>query len=131
MEWKVRAIRGATTVSENTPEAIREAVLELLTAIESHNAFEPEDVVSVIFTATPDLDAIFPAAVARELSQWEHVPLLDVQQMQVRGSLPRCIRILIQVNMSHSQETISHLYLRGARNLRPDLTAATKPSFLE
>lgn len=129
MEWKVRAIRGATTVSENTVDAIRDAVLELLAAIDSHNSFEPEDVVSAIFTATPDLDAIFPAAIARERPHWEHVPLLDVQQMKVQGSLPRCIRVLIQVNTPQPQQALSHLYLRGAQHLRPDwsLNSKTQP----
>jgi chorismate mutase len=131
VEWRVRAIRGATTVADNTVEAIREAVLDLLAAIESHNAFDPEEVVSVIFTATPDLDAIFPAAIARERPHWANIPLLDVQQMQVQGSLPHCIRILIQVNTPHTQKDIAHLYLRGAQNLRPDLAPCPDPAYLE
>lgn len=124
MNWKVRAIRGATTVSENTVEAIREAVSELIEAIEQHNQLDPEDIVSVIFTVTPDLDVIFPAAIARERPHWEHIPLLDVQQLQVQGSLPRCIRVLLYINTPKPQKEIHHLYLRNAQNLRPDWNLA-------
>lgn len=121
MDWKTRAIRGATTVSENTVAAIHDAVSELLDAIETQNQLEPEEIVSVIFSVTPDLDAIFPAAIARERPNWNHVPLLDVQQMQVKDSLKFCIRVLIQVNTLKPQAEIYHSYLRKARNLRPDL----------
>lgn len=122
--WKVRGIRGATTVSANTVEAIREAVMELLEAIEQHNQLDSEDIVSIIFTVTSDLDAIFPAAIARERHHWQNVPLLDVQQMQVEGALPRCIRVLIHVNTPKPQEEIFHPYLRLAKNLRPDWSLA-------
>ena len=121
VEWKVRAIRGATTVTENSKEAIQQAVTELLDAIETQNQLNPEDIVSVTFTATQDLDAIFPAAIARQRPQWQDVPLLDVQQMYVEGSLERCIRVLIHVNTPKLQKEISHVYLRDACNLRPDL----------
>lgn len=120
MQWKVRAIRGATTVTVNTIEAIREAVTELLEAIEIHNSLDPDDIVSVIFTATQDLDAIFPAAIARERSHWQNVPLLDVQQMHVVGSLEKCIRVILHVNTPKLQGEIQHVYLQGAKNLRPD-----------
>lgn len=120
MDWKVRAIRGATTASENTLEAIREVVTELLDEIEARNHLNPEDIVSVIFTATKDLDATFPASVARERPNWENVPLLDVQQMHVEGSLERCIRVLIHVNTPKPQQEMFHPYLRKAQNLRPD-----------
>lgn len=125
MEWKVRAIRGATTVSENTEEAMREAVRELLEEIETRNQLDPEEIVSVIFTATPDLNAMFPAAIARERPHWENVPLLDVQQMQVEGSLPRCIRVLIHVNTPKPQIEMFHSYLRHAKNLRPNWSLAS------
>lgn len=120
MDWKVRAIRGATTVLENTSEAIRDAVSELLDAIEDNNAFHPEDIVSVTFSVTPDLDAIFPAAIARKRNRWENVPLLDVQQMYVKGSLERCIRVLIHLNSQTPQAEMHHAYLRQAQSLRPD-----------
>jgi chorismate mutase len=119
---KVRAIRGATTVEVNTKEAMRDAVSELLTDIETRNQLDYEDVVSVIFTVTTDLDAVFPAAIARERPQWTNIPLLDIQQMQVRGSLEKCIRVLIYVNTNKPQTQMYHSYLRKAENLRPDLS---------
>lgn len=120
MEWKVRAIRGATTVSENTVEAIREAVTELLDELESRNDLDPENIISVTFSVTRDIDVIFPAAIARSRPGWDNVALLDVQQMHVEGSLPRCIRFLIHVNLPVFQDRIYHPYLRLAQNLRPD-----------
>ncbi|MEL4896129.1 chorismate mutase [Crocosphaera sp. Alani8] len=129
MEWKVRGIRGATTVTHNSPEAIAEAVSELLDVIETQNQLNPEEMVSVTFTVTGDLDAIFPAAIARQRPHWQNVPLLDVQQMYVKNSLKRCIRILIHLNTPKLQKEISHAYLRDAADLRPDLRSThTSPS---
>lgn len=121
MEWKVRGIRGATTVTENSITAITEAVNELIDEIEAHNQIQVEDIVCVFFTTTTDLNAAFPAAAARKRSSWNHVPLIDLQQMYVPESLKRCIRILIQVNTPLPQSAITHCYLRQARDLRPDL----------
>ena len=121
MEWKVRGIRGATTVAENSLTAIEEGVTELLDEIEEHNHFKCEDIICVFFSATPDLNAVFPAAVARKRPGWDLVPLLDLQQMYVPGSLERCIRILIQVNSPSPQSAMIHRYLRNAKDLRPDL----------
>jgi chorismate mutase len=123
--WKVKAIRGATTASENSVEAIREAVTELLNELERHNTIDPDEIVSVTFSATRDLDAVFPAAIARERPHWQHVPLLDLQQMYVEGSLARCIRCLIHINMPDPDVKIYHPYLRQARQLRPDLSMVT------
>lgn len=120
MQWRVRAIRGATTASENTVEAIREAVSELLDELEAHNQLDPDEIVSATFTVTKDLDAIFPAAIARERAHWSNVPLIDVQQMHVEGSLERCIRFLIHFNTPDPNVKIYHPYLRHAKNLRPD-----------
>jgi chorismate mutase len=124
VEWRVRAIRGATTASANTVEAIREAVTELLNELEARNQLDPDEIISAIFTTTRDLDAIFPAAVARQRPNWNNVALLDVQQMHVEGSLTRCIRFLIHVNTPVSQVEIHHPYLREAKNLRPDWSLA-------
>lgn len=123
MGWRVQAIRGATTVSENTKEAIREAVTELLDELERLNSIDPDDLISVTFSVTRDLDAIFPAAIARQRPGWDNVPLLDVQQMYVEGSLERCIRFLIHINVLEPVE-IRHPYLRGAKMLRPDWSMA-------
>ncbi|WP_196522808.1 chorismate mutase [Nostoc commune] len=115
----MRAIRGATTVSENTVEAMREVVTELLDELENRNQFQPRDMISVTFSVTRDLDAIFPAAIARARPGWDNVAMLDVQQMYVEGSLQRCIRFLIHAYLPASA-SIHHIYLRNAASLRPD-----------
>ncbi|BBD54943.1 MULTISPECIES: chorismate mutase [Planktothrix] len=120
MNWRVRAIRGATTVSENSVTAIREAVIELLDELETRNQLDPNEIISMTFSVTKDLDVIFPAAIARERPLWHNVPLLDVQQMHVAGSLEKCIRFLVHVNLSSDKTQVYHPYLRGAENLRPD-----------
>ncbi|MEP0782868.1 chorismate mutase [Coleofasciculus sp. FACHB-129] len=120
VEWRVRAIRGATTASQNTAEAIREVVAELLDELEVHNQLHPDLIISATFSVTRDLDAIFPAAIARSRPHWDNVPLLDVQQMHVEGGLEHCIRFLIHVNLPASHPPIYHPYLRGAKSLRPD-----------
>ena len=89
----MQAIRGATTVPENTVEAIQEATMEILDEIEKRNKLHPTDMISVTFSVTSDLDAIFPAAIARHRPDWNSVPMIDVQQMSVPGSLEKCIRI--------------------------------------
>jgi chorismate mutase len=116
-----RGVRGATTVAENNPTAILEATRELLEAIVSANQLQGEDLAAALFTITPDLDAAFPAQAARDLG-WTLVPLLDAQEVPVPGSLPRCIRILLLWNTPKRQDEVVHVYLRGARALRPDLT---------
>lgn len=120
MNWRVRAIRGATTAAANTIPAITEAVTELLDELEVHNQIDHQEIVSVMFTTTRDLDAIFPAAIARQRPHWSDIVLLDVQQMHVPGSLDRCIRFLIHFNTPYPEQKIYHPYLRQARNLRPD-----------
>ncbi|MEO0869958.1 MAG: chorismate mutase [Cyanobacteria bacterium J06642_11] len=124
-DWRVRAIRGATTVSENSVAAMTEAVTELLDALEANNSLTTDAMISVTFSVTSDLDAIFPAAIARQRPHWDTVPLLDVQHMQVAGSLPMCIRFLIHAYMAMPQSQIYHPYLRGASGLRPDLASVT------
>ena len=120
----VRGIRGAITVNNNTKEEITKFTKELLITLQKENDFNIEDIVSVFFSVTPDLNATFPAQAARELG-WDRVPLFDMQEIGVPGSLPRCIRILIQINCSKNQTEIKHCYLRGARILRKDLVKET------
>jgi chorismate mutase len=115
----MRAIRGATTASENTVEAMREVVTELLDELENRNQFQPTDMISVTFSVTRDLDTIFPAAIARSRPGWDNVAMLDVQQMHVEGSLQRCIRFLIHAYLPASA-SVHHIYLRNAATLRPD-----------
>ena len=116
----VRGIRGATTVESNTREEILAAAGELLQAIVQANDLPHEHVASIIFTTTPDLNAEFPAVAARELG-WTDVALECMHEMNVPGSLPRCLRILMHVNTDRSPGEIRHIYLRGATVLRRDL----------
>lgn len=116
----MRAIRGATTVTENSPDAILNAARELLSAIVHANALEPTQIISVIFTMTPDLDAAYPTRAAREMG-WTHVALLDAQQPRVQGDLARCIRVLIHCETERAAGEIRHVYLGAAKGLRPDL----------
>lgn len=115
-----RGIRGATSVDANDAEIIVAATRELLEHIVAANDVAVADVASVIFTATPDLDAAYPARAAREMG-WTKVPLLCMQGMAVVGSLPRCIRVLVHWNSDLSPGQVRHVYLGDARALRPDL----------
>ena len=110
MDWTIRAIRGATTVPENSVAAMAEAVSELLDAVEARNELDPDKMVSVTFSVTKDLDAVFPAAIARRRPHWENVPLLDLQQMHVEGSLPRCIRLMLHIYLPASTLSVNHAY---------------------
>ncbi|OGD34947.1 chorismate mutase [Candidatus Atribacteria bacterium RBG_16_35_8] len=116
----VRGIRGAITVDKNSKEEIIEKTKQLLTTLKKENDFKIEDIVSIFFSVTPDLDAAFPAQAARELN-WNKVPLFDMQEIDVPGSLSRCIRVLIHLNCQKSKLEMKHCYLRGARILRKDL----------
>lgn len=114
-----RGVRGATTISANTAEDILEATTDLLEALILLNEIAPDDVVSAVFTTTPELNAAFPALAARKLG-WTEVPLLCAHEMAVPGSLQRVIRILLHVNSPRSAAEIRHIYLRDARALRPE-----------
>jgi len=118
----VRGIRGAVSVAENTVEEIKSATRELLLEMIAENQLDPAMVASALFTATKDLDADFPASTARELG-WNMVPLICATEIDVPGSKPRIIRVLIQVNTDKDQNQIKHVYLREAAGLRQDLAA--------
>ena len=120
----VRGIRGAITAESNTKEEIIEKTKELLITLKKENDFKVENITSIFFSVTPDLNAAFPAQAARELG-WDRVPLFDMQEIEVPGSLSGCIRILIQINCSKNQTEIKHCYLRGAEILRKDLVKET------
>lgn len=115
----VRGIRGAITVSNNTSQEIVEATKELLEKIQKENKFILEDVASVIFSVTDDLNAGFPALAARQLG-WNVVPLLCTREIPVPGSLPLCIRVLLHLNTDKKQSEMKPVYLREAVKLRPD-----------
>ncbi|MEB3348477.1 MAG: chorismate mutase [Cyanobacteriota bacterium] len=124
----LRALRGATTASANTGEAIAEAVAELIDALMAHNRLEGGRVLSVTFSVTADLNACFPAAIARRRPGWDTVALLDCQQMAVAGDLPRCIRLLAHAWMASDRAPV-HPYLREAARLRPDRAGPAPTSF--
>ena len=117
-EQSLRALRGATTATANSREAIQEAVEELLNALVERNNLSGEQILSLTFSVTTDLDACFPAAIARQRQGWDGVALLDCQQMAVAGDLKRCIRLLAHVWL---EQPARHAYLREAAKLRPDL----------
>lgn len=116
----VRGIRGATTVDADEPEHIAQATEELLLDLIRANDVAVDDIISIIFTVTPDLRSAYPAAGARRLG-WTSTPLLGATEMDVPDGLPRCIRVLMHVNTDRPAAAIAHRYLRGARTLRPDL----------
>jgi len=117
----VRGIRGAITVESNSRDAILDATRELLGELIRANDVHADDVASAWFTLTSDLNAEFPAVVARSDFGWTNVALECVQEMDVPGSLRMCLRILLHVNTERTQDQICHVYLRGASVLRPDL----------
>jgi chorismate mutase len=116
----VRAIRGAIQIDADDAEQMRTAVVELMSAILNSNDLKPADLISVLFTCTPDLISDFPAASARAMGLGE-VPLLCAVEMAVPGSLPRTIRVMIHCQTNRSQSEVSHIYLRGATVLRKDI----------
>ena len=113
------ALRGATTSEHNTVESITLAVEELLSELISRNNLIPDQIISVTFSVTSDLDACFPASIARKKSGWEKIALLDCQQMFVKDDLSKCIRLLACVSLPNEQ-TPQNPYLKKAKNLRPD-----------
>ena len=118
-EVRMRGVRGATTADENTREAILAATRELVSQLIEANGIEPEDVASVIFTTTADLNADYPAVAARTLG-WSDVALLCAHEINVPESVPLCIRVLIHWNTAVRADEIQHVYLKGAVKLRPD-----------
>jgi len=122
----LRALRGATTASANTVAAIEAAVNELLDALAERNQLVGEQLLSITFSVTADLDACFPAAIARRRPGWGAVALLDCQQMAVAGDLPRCIRLLAHAWLEAERAPV-HPYLREASRLRPDRAGPPSP----
>lgn len=116
----LRAIRGAIQIDVDSQQEMRSAVIELMTALMSRNNLEAGDLISVIFTCTPDLVSDFPAAYAREMGLGA-VPLLCAVEMNVPGSLPRTIRTMVHCETELGGDQISHVYLRGAVALRRDI----------
>lgn len=118
---KVRGVRGATTVEEDTSEAIFAATKELMEEMVRLNDMHFDDVASVMLTMTPDLSAAFPARAVRSIPDWKWVPLMCAREIGVPGGLPRSIRVLVHLNTTKGQDELVHTYLGEAVQLRPDL----------
>lgn len=116
----IRGVRGATTVESNANEAILEATQELLSVMIERNGIVEDDVASVLFSATPELDDTFPAKAAR-LMGWTRTALMGFQEADVKHGLPMCIRVLIHWNTAKTIDEVQHVFLRKAVTLRPDL----------
>jgi len=122
MPPSLRAVRGATTVDEDTPEAITGRVVTLLEQILDRNGLAEDDIVSILFTATEDIVSLFPATAARTMGLGA-VPLICARELAVVGSVPRCIRVMLHVTTERPRDGIHHVYLEGAQGLRDDLPA--------
>jgi chorismate mutase len=116
----VRAIRGATQVDADDREQVLEATRELVSAVMERNRLDHDDVISILFTATPDLVSEFPALAARELG-FGDVPLMCATEMNVPHAMPRVLRLLAHVDVDRPRSDIQHVYLRGAVALRQDI----------
>jgi chorismate mutase len=115
---RVRALRGATTVDEDSAAQVSERTQALMKAIVARNGLEHSDIISIVFTATDDVRSMFPATAARAIG-FGDVPLLCARELAIEGSQPRCIRVLMHVETANEQ--LHHVYLEGARGLRDDL----------
>jgi chorismate mutase len=116
----VRALRGATTVEHDDPEEIADATRELLISMVQSNEIDVEEIISVLFTTSPDLTAAFPATAARGIG-FHTVPLMCASEIDVPGAKKLCIRIMMHAYSTRTREEIRHVYLRDAQNLRDDL----------
>jgi chorismate mutase len=120
MERAVRALRGATTVDADTPEQITARTQALLTAMLERNGVAHDDLVSILFTTTPDVVSMFPATAARGLGLGD-VPLMCASEIDVPGATGHCIRVLAHIHTERARAELHHVYLEGARGLRDDL----------
>jgi len=119
----IRGVRGATTVSNNTEEAILAETEKLLAQMISQNDIQPESVASIFISTTEDINATFPAKAVRKFAGWTYVPVMCMQEIPVPNSLEKCVRIMMHMNTEKAQTDIIHVYLRGATVLRPDLSS--------
>ena len=116
----IRGVRGATTVESNSADAILAATQEVLRSMIEANGIAEDDVASILFTATPELDAAYPATAARNMG-WTRTALMGFQEADVKDGLPMCIRVLVHWNTDLPIDAIKHVFLRDAIKLRPDL----------
>ena len=117
----MRGIRGATTVNQNHAEVIVKETKIMIEEMAKVNQIEPEDIASVLISVTPDINATFPAKALRLIDGWKYVPVMCMPEINVPGSLSKCIRVMMTVNTTKSQRAVEHIYLNEAVKLRPDL----------
>jgi chorismate mutase len=117
----IRGVRGATTVENNNGTEIVDATEQLLEELINNNEINPENVASIFISVTEDITADFPAKAVRRFEGWSYVPVMCMREIPVPNALRLCIRIMIHLNTTKSQEEIQHIYLKGATILRPDL----------
>lgn len=122
MPAAVRALRGATTLDADTADQMLLRVPVLVTEMLERNGVHKDDLISVVFTATPDLTSMFPATAAREVGLGD-VPLLCARELDVEGATPLCVRVLMHISTERARHELHHVYLEGARGLRDDLPA--------
>ena len=120
MDRSVRALRGATTLDNDEADHLLQRVGSLVTEMIERNSLEPEDIISILFTATPDIHSIFPAVAARNLGLGD-VPLICAQEIDVAGAMPLCVRVMMHVETSLARAEVRHVYQHNARSLRDDL----------
>ncbi len=119
---KTLAIRGATTVSLNSKDEILDETAKLIQTILIENLLDKEDIISMCFTMTTDLDAVYPSVAVRDILNILDTPMLNFEEKYIKGSLRHCIRVIMYVNSDKSKKDIKHIYLNAATNLRQDLT---------
>jgi chorismate mutase len=118
--WRVRAVRGATTVDVDERDHLLERTRELIDAVLERNSITSDDLISILFTMTPDLHAAFPAEAAR-IGGITDVPLICAQELAIEPSIPRCIRLMAHIHTVKTPAELRHVYLHDARQLRTDL----------
>lgn len=117
----VRGLRGATTVQQDEAEQVLEATATLVQEMIKENDVPVEHIISVLISTTPDIQSTFPAKAVRTIDGWKYVPVMCTHEMDVPGAMPLCIRVLMQVNSSLTQQEVVHIYQNEAIKLRPDL----------
>jgi len=118
---KVLAIRGATTVTSNNKSEILKETSKLIETIILKNSLNIDDIISICFTMTKDLDAIYPAVAVREILNIHDIPMLNYEEKHIQGSLNKCIRVMMYINTDKNRCDMNHIYLNDAKNLRKDL----------
>ncbi|MDE4086500.1 chorismate mutase [Planococcus maritimus] len=124
----IRGVRGAITITKDEAPEILEQTRRLVLEMAKENGIEPDEVASVIVSTTTDISAAFPAKAVRTIKGWTYVPVMCTHEMDVPGSMPLCIRVMMHVNTKLAQDKIQHIYMNDAVKLRPDLSKKSQVS---